>query len=129
MWVSLIVIVLVAAGMLFLMWKVSRKRKLSGASVSRIQSMIAKTNQMQDPVMRLLDYDKILDQLLYELGFQGSTADKLKKGGARFKNTQTLWSYHKLRNTLAHEHGATASMRDADGFRDALTSALNQVSH
>lgn len=127
LWFGVLIVVLVVAFFLFLVWKKGSSRKLSAGTVSRLQSMIQKTNQMPDPVMRILDYDKILDQLLYELGFQGNTADKLKKGGARFSNIQTLWTYHKLRNTIAHEHGATASAREADGFRDALMKACNQV--
>lgn len=122
------IVIIVLAGFAFLVWKTRKGRKLDAASIKRIQAMLGKTNQLPDPAMRILEYDKILDQLLYALGFQGSTADKLKKGGARFPNIQTLWKYHKMRNVLAHEHGATASARDADGFRDALMSALARVS-
>ncbi|UPA22130.1 hypothetical protein K8942_03645 [Candidatus Peribacteria bacterium] len=122
------IVLIVIAGFVFLIWKARNGRKLSEASVKRIQAMMAKTNQAADPAMRILEYDKILDQLFYELGFQGNTADKLKKGGARFPNIQTLWKYHKMRNVLAHEHGATAQSRDADGFRDALMVALARVS-
>lgn len=128
MWATVLLTILIIAVVLFLAWKKGRSRKLSGSAASKIQAMIAKTNQLQDPAMRILDYDKILDQLLYELGFQGNTADKLKKGGARFSNVQTLWTYHKLRNTLAHEHGAKATVREADGFRDALDKAVRQAS-
>lgn len=128
MWATVLLTILIIAAVLFLAWKKGRSRKLSGSAASKIQAMMAKTNQLQDPAMRILDYDKILDQLLYELGFQGNTADKLKKGGARFSNVQTLWTYHKLRNTLAHEHGAKATAREADGFRDAVIQALNKVS-
>lgn len=125
--ISIIVLLLVFSfGVLA--WITRKGRKLSDASTKRLQAMITKTNQTADPVLRILEYDKILDQLLYELGFQGSVADKLKKGGVRFSNLQTLWTYHKLRNTIAHEHGATASASDADGFRDAILKALRQVS-
>ncbi len=126
--VGILIVILVLGFFFFLIWKTSRGRTLSAGSVSRIQSMLQKTNQLSDPTMRILDYDKILDQLLYELGYQGNTADKLKKGGARFSNVQTLWTYHKLRNTLAHEHGAAANAREADGFRDAISKAFSQVS-
>ncbi len=126
--IIIIVILTVIALLAFLVWKTRNSRKLPTAAVSKIQSMLQKTNQLPDPALRILEYDKILDQLLYELGFQGNTADKLKKGGVRFSNVQTIWSYHKLRNTLAHEHGATATVREADGFRDALERALRQVS-
>ncbi len=127
-WIVVIVIALIAVGILFLVWKMSRGRKLNGSSVSRIKGLMDKSNRIGDPVLRILEYDKILDQLLFELGYKGNTADKLKKGGARFSNTQTLWTYHKLRNTIAHEHGAAASTSDADRFRDALLQALKSVS-
>lgn len=128
MWFVLGGIVVVTVVVLFLAWKKGSSRKLSAGSAARIQSLLEKANRMQEPVLRIMEYDKILDQLLYELKFQGNTADKLKKGGVRFSNTQTLWKYHKLRNTLAHEHGAVASAADADGFRDALIVALRKVS-
>ena len=82
---------------------------------------------MPNPVLRILEYDKVLDQLLLELRFQGSTGEKLMKGGARFSNQQTLWKYHKLRNIVAHQSGATAGSDDADHFRAALEQAFKQV--
>jgi cell division protein YceG involved in septum cleavage len=126
-WIIVVIIVLLL-GLSFLVWEKSRSRRLSASSSSKVKRLLTESNRMTDPVLRLLEYDKILDQLLFELGYKGSTADKLKKGGIRFTNTQTLWKYHKLRNVIAHEHGAVASASDADHFRDALLQALQHVS-
>ena len=127
-WITLIIIVLLAIGFVYLIWKTATSRKLSSAATSRIQSLLTKADRQPNAVLRILEYDKVLDQLLLELRFQGTTGEKLMKGGARFSNQQALWKYHKLRNVLAHQSGATADEKDAEGFKFAIHQACKQVS-
>jgi|CXWL01.1.fsa_nt_gi phosphate/sulfate permease len=127
MWFAGPIIALLVAGFIYAVWKTATSRRLSSAASFRIRSLIDKANRMPNPVLRILEYDKVLDQLLLELRFQGSTGEKLMKGGARFSNQQELWKCHKLRNIVAHQSGATASNDDADHFRVALEHALKQV--
>ena len=73
------------------------------------------------------DADKILDTAFKLRGFPGETmADRLKAAEAWFPGDlyQSIWSAHKLRNTLAHEVGARVSEEEARraiaAFRQAL---------
>lgn len=121
-------LVLLAGVLLFFIWKTKNSRKLTPAAASRIRSLLERSDHVSDPTMRILEYDKILDQLMLELGFKGSTGQKLIKAGPRFSNKDALWKYHKLRNIVAHEHGAGANANDADNFRNAVVKAFRSVS-
>ena len=57
----------------------------------------------EDPVMAIMDADKILNYALSRHGFEGSIGEKLKAAAPRFSNINHVWTAHKLRNTLAHE--------------------------
>lgn len=127
-WIVLIIIALFMTGLFFLMWNVSHRRTLSSSASARIHALIEKANRLPDPVLRILEYDKVLDQLLSEMHFQGTTGEKLIKAGPRFKNKEAIWKAHKLRNVVAHQSGVTASAAEADRFRDTLVQALQQVS-
>ncbi len=127
-WIILGGLLLVAAALMVFVFFVRGRRRLSASATARIRSLMEKADRASDPVLRIMEYDKVLDQLLLELGFHGTTGEKLKKGGARFSNTQALWKCHKLRNIVAHEHGAAASTSDADFFKRVLAHAFLQVS-
>lgn len=127
MWVVLMLLVLMAITSLVWIAIARSRRRLSGAATSRIRAMIQRADLAGDPVLRIIEYDKILDQLLLELGFQGTAGEKLMKGAARFSNKEALWKCHKLRNIIAHQHGAIASMADADHFQSVLQHAFAQV--
>lgn len=52
----------------------------------------------------ILSADKLLDRALRELGVPGKDmGERLKKSDARFKNIDTIWAAHKIRNKIAHE--------------------------
>lgn len=67
-----------------------------------------------DPHRRVMDGDAVVAKLLRELGFQGSMADGLKKGGKYLPGINDVWTAHKLRNRLAHEPGIQPSAREVD---------------
>ena len=54
---------------------------------------------------KIMEYDKVLDRILWELGYQGSLGEKMKKYGKHFKNENAIWEAHKRRNKWAHEVG------------------------
>lgn len=122
-----LVVILAVALLAFVKYKLSH-RGLSAGKAARIQGMIDRVSQMPSPALQIMEYDKVLDHLLSELGFFGSVGEKLKKAGPRFSNIDAIWNVHKLRNTIAHQHGATGSQQDADYFRRVLTAALQRVS-
>ncbi len=64
-----------------------------------------KNDNQNDWKLAILEADTILDSLLDSLGFEGeSVGDKLKKADpVKFKNLNTVWEAHNIRNRVAHE--------------------------
>lgn len=120
-------LVITAVVVLILMKKMAGKRKLSGASLKKVQQAWAHVETLQDPVRKVMEADKVLDLALGELGYTGSVADKLKKAGPRMKNLQAVWNAHKLRNTLAHETGAHVDRADADRAVQSLRKSIESL--
>lgn len=120
-------LVITAVVVLILMKKMAGKRKLSGASLKKVQQAWAHVETLQDPVRKVMEADKVLDLALGELGYTGSVADKLKKAGPRIKNLQAVWNAHKLRNTLAHETGAHVDRADADRAVQSLRKSIESL--
>src|SRR5690349_14413484 len=125
LFVALIVIAVVVIAAVIML---SRKRKLSSSAAKRLHTLLDTAGRTGDPRLRIMEYDKILNLLLQELGFTGTTGEKLFAAGPRFSNKEALWHSHKIRNVLAHEHGAVADDREAERFRSALVEAIRQVS-
>jgi len=70
--------------------------------------------------LAVLNADKLLDQVLKELGYKGQTmGERLKSATPKFSNRNDVWSAHKLRNMIAHETDVRVSYENA---RRALTS-------
>ena len=83
--------------------------------------------QESTQALAIAEADKILDHAFYLMGVPGQTmGDRLKASRDRFQPDfyQEIWQAHILRNTLAHQVGATVSSeqaRQAVGtFRKAL---------
>ncbi len=93
---------IVVAGLLFLVM-MTRRRRLKGHALRSVRAAWQHALGQQNPVLRVVEADKVLDEALRLLGYTGSLGDKLKAAGARFSNINDLWSAHKLRNTLVHE--------------------------
>ena len=91
--------------------------KESGLNVGLVQSKWAEITAMQGSgpsglKNALMEADKLLDYCMIGKGFKGDTmGDRLKSGGSKFKNLNSVWSAHKLRNELAHnvEHDMVPS--------------------
>lgn len=60
--------------------------------------------------MVLLNADKLLDQALKQRGFKGETmGERMKAAGSTWSNANNIWTVHKLRNQIAHEHNVKVS--------------------
>jgi len=75
--------------------------------------------------LTVMNADKLLDQALRERGMKGTTtAERLKSASGQFKNRNSVWSSHKLRNKIAHEPDVRVTYDDARyalaGFKQAL---------
>lgn len=75
----------------------------------------------------IVEADKLLDHVMKQKGYAGATmADRLRHAESRFSKINSVWSAHKLRNSLAHEVGfdlvasqAKGALKDFErGLRD-----------
>ena len=87
---------------------------------------------LQSPTYHLAvsEGDKILDAALKIKGLPGTTmADRLRAGQTLFAPDlyNQIWSAHKLRNTLAHEVGASADSGEVRAAVGTFRSALYQL--
>lgn len=56
--------------------------------------------------LAIFEADKLLDHALKDSGYPGQTmGDRLKDAQGAFRNVDSVWQAHKLRNRLAHETG------------------------
>ena len=83
----------------------SKDRRLSSAAKKLLRAQWEHVQSIDDPAHKVLEAEKVLDGALRELGVGGSFGEKLKTAGSRFKNIESLWQAHKLRNRIAHEPG------------------------
>ncbi len=67
----------------------------------------------EDPAslqLAVLNADKLLDMALRERGVSGNTlGERLKNNPTLFKDLNAVWTAHKLRNRIAHEHDLKVS--------------------
>lgn len=117
---------IVAAGLLFLVMMI-RRRRLKGHALRSIRAAWQHALGQQNPVLRVVEGDKVLDEALKLLGYTGSLGDKLKAAGPRFKNLNELWSAHKLRNSLVHELNSSPNAEEAERALRIFERALKDL--
>lgn len=88
-------------------------------------------NLMDDPAslhLAIMEADKLLDSALREKGIPGDTmGERLKSGKTIFSDRNGVWSAHKLRNQLAHEHDVSLDMRKTRAALERFRVALKDV--
>jgi hypothetical protein len=102
-WLIPVIGILIVACGAWLLFIMTRKRKLTGLSQKKIRIAWDRVRLLTDPVLQIVEADKVLDEALRLLQFKGTLGEKLKAAGPRFSRINDLWSAHKLRNTLVHE--------------------------
>lgn len=112
----------------FVFIKMRRRKGFSLESMQYIKSHWIRIIDSFDSHTKdaIMDADKLLDYALGKHGFEGSLGEKLKKAGPRFKDLNSVWNAHKMRNRIAHELGDI----DKDQARRSLKqfkSALNDL--
>lgn len=120
-------LILLAAFVLVVAWTMSRKRKLSKASATRLMTEWKKVSSIPDPHRRILDAEKILDTALKQLGYDGTFGEKLQAAGPRFSQLDQLWDAHRLRNRIAHEVGIAVSENEAQRALGAFERAIKDL--
>lgn len=104
--IAILIFVAVDLVLIFwLLWRRSRRKRLSGEQLQYIQShWIRIIDAFQShPNQSVMDADKLLDYALKCYGYEGPLGEKLKRVKGLFGDLNGVWSAHKLRNTLAHE--------------------------
>lgn len=76
---------------------------------------------------QVIEYDKILDRILRELGYSGTLAQKLQQYQKKNSISQEVWNAHRERNNLVHEVGYQLSQRDVDRHVVALEKAVTNI--
>lgn len=72
----------------------------------KIEQTVARDNESSWH-LSILNADKLLDKALRERGFKGQTmGERMKSAKDTWKNTNHVWTAHKLRNQIAHETNA-----------------------
>lgn len=122
-----IIIVFFLGALIWLVLRTMKGRKLTGASLAKVNAAWAHAQSLNDPVRKVMEGDKVLDLALTELGYTGSLGDKLKKAGPRFSDINGVWGAHKLRNELAHQTGAAANDSRANSAMRIFERALNDL--
>lgn len=78
--------------------------------------------------LAVLNADKLLDKALKERGYKGQTmGERMKAAKTSWSNANNVWSAHKLRNQIAHEHGVRVSYDDARRALGSFRLALKDV--
>lgn len=78
--------------------------------------------------MVIVKADKLLDQVMIEVGLSGKTmGERLKKLHGRLSDEDGVWSAHKIRNRIAHETNYIASYEDAKYALAAYKTALKDL--
>jgi hypothetical protein len=75
--------------------------------------------------LAVLNSDKLVDQVLRDLGIKGQTmGERMKNYASAFSDRNGIWEAHKLRNVIAHEPDAHVTYEQAKralaNFRQAL---------
>lgn len=108
--VTIVLIVILLIGLVVLFVMSIMKRKKSGLDIAKNRNS---WRQIEDTLnggnsvtyqMAVLSADKLLDQVMKDIGIPGDTmGDRLKSAKNRFSNIDDVWFAHKLRNRIAHE--------------------------
>lgn len=80
-----------------------------------------------NPKGAVMEADKLLDEALKIKGFQGTLGEKLKKAKIMFKDVNSVWTAHKLRNRLAHELTAQVSVGEAKVALSQFKRGINDL--
>lgn len=74
-----------------------------------IENSISRDN-MAACHLAVINADKLLDQALKDAHYKGEKmADRMKAADSKWRNSNHIWTAHKIRNKLAHEPDAKVS--------------------
>jgi hypothetical protein len=123
----ILVLLMVAAVVTYFMVLILMRRMLRAGARIAIEMAWKKVRSHENPILKVVEADKVLDEALRLLGYSGSLGEKLKTAGPRFRNLNGLWAAHKLRNRLVHELSAQPADHEVDEAISAFHKALTDL--
>lgn len=136
MWPSLVflVIAIIAVGLLMLVAMTLTRKHSHTFNVEAYQTrwlQVENSLEKNEPrtySMAVIEGDKLLDKALNEMGTPGKTmGERLKRVTDKFEKPNAVWSAHKLRNQIAHEHGFEVDYAQAHRALAAFKQALKDL--
>lgn len=132
MFVFLAVIVLVGAGILFLVTHGRGGGKQLDLDRYRTSWMTIERQMVKGEEasyhLAILNADKLLDQALRQVGLKGETmGERMKAAKTMWSNENGVWSAHKIRNRIAHEPDVKVGYDTARRALAAYKRALKDV--
>lgn len=108
----------------------NRSKKLDVATFQKawddIESSITSDNNTFQ--FAIIQADKLLDKALKESGYAGTTmAERMTSASRAFSQREAVWTAHKLRNRIAHEHTAKINPIWAKKALQSFKRALKDV--
>ncbi|MEI8230367.1 MAG: hypothetical protein WCG83_04470 [Candidatus Peregrinibacteria bacterium] len=126
MWLIVILAVLALVTVIAIPVLLKRKRRIAPEMRRRLALGWKNALSLQDASRRVLEAEKVCDQLFLSLGYQGSFGEKLKKAGPMLPNRESVWQAHKLRNRIAHETGFIPSDGEAKRACEAFGAVIGK---
>ena len=123
-----IIIGAVVLFLLFILWKLSRQKKLSPKTIIQYSAKIRKTASL-DPAHAIMESHKIFVAALSNL-FKNkklTAAQKIAKIQKRLPNIAKIWRHHGFRNKIAHETDVRVSKTQASSARKDFIKALESL--
>ena len=129
--VSFLAIIVLGALALFAGYGASRLRRTSLNTTyfknrwREIQGLLKSAEGMQ---LSIIEADKLLDDALKELRFNGKTmGERLVSAQRQLSNPNNVWTAHKLRNRLVHKTGLKVTKRQVQSSLQAFRAALKDL--
>lgn len=132
--VTIVLIIVLLIGLAVLFAISIMRRKKSGLDIAKNRNA---WKQIEDSLnggnsvtyqMAVLSADKLLDQVMKDVGVPGDTmGDRLKSAGNRFSNVDDVWFAHKLRNRIAHESDVNVNLVTAKKALGIFKKALKDL--
>ncbi|MBD3270268.1 hypothetical protein GF376_01970 [Candidatus Peregrinibacteria bacterium] len=115
-----ILILIIILGVVLMIWIQKYKHsKFSKKDIKKFIRYYEQIRREKDYKHAILDADKLLDEILFKKGYQGSLGEKLKQSKRLFSNIDDVWIAHKIRNKIAHEMSYKPSKSE---YQKAMTS-------
>ena len=129
-----LIIAIVAVGILFLLAMTLTGKHAHTFDVEAYQTRWLKIengldkNDPRSYELSIIEADKLLDRALNEMGLPGKTmGERLKRVTNRFEKPNAVWSAHKIRNQIAHEHDFEVDYGQASRALAAFRQALKDL--